>query len=47
MQGLLYWRLDVVMREDDCQIKKDNSPAVMAMVRHLTLIYSRRTLRQN
>jgi len=37
IENRLHWRLDVVMREDDCQIKKDNSPAVMAMVRHLTL----------
>lgn len=37
IENRLHWRLDVVMREDDCRIKKDNSPAVMAMVRHLTL----------
>jgi len=37
IENRLHWRLDVVMREDDCRIRKDNSPTVLAMVRHLSL----------
>ena len=37
IENRLHWRLDVVMREDDCRIRKDNSPAVLAMLRHLGL----------
>lgn len=37
MENRLHWRLDVVMREDDSRIRKDNSPTVLAMVRHLSL----------
>jgi predicted transposase YbfD/YdcC len=37
IENRLHWRLDVVMREDDCRIRKDNSPAVLAMLRHLSL----------
>jgi predicted transposase YbfD/YdcC len=32
-QGLL----DVVMREDECRIRKDNSPTILAMLRHMSL----------
>ena len=27
IENRLHWRLDVVMREEDCRIRKDNSPA--------------------
>lgn len=37
IENRLHWRLDVVMREDDSRIRKDNSPIVLAMVRHLSL----------
>jgi predicted transposase YbfD/YdcC len=37
IENRLHWRLDVVMREDDSRIRKDNSPTVLAMVRHLRL----------
>jgi predicted transposase YbfD/YdcC len=37
IENRLHWRLDVVMREDDSRIRKDNSPTVLAMVRHLSL----------
>lgn len=37
IENRLHWRLDVVMQEDSCRIQKDNSPAVLAMIRHLSL----------
>jgi predicted transposase YbfD/YdcC len=37
IENRLHWRLDVVMREDDCRIRIDNTPAVLAMMRHLSL----------
>lgn len=37
IENRLHWRLDVVMREDDCRIRKDNTAAILAMVRHLSL----------
>lgn len=37
IENRLHWRLDVVMREDDCRIRKGNSPAILAMIRHLAL----------
>ena len=37
IENRLHWRLDVVMREDDCRIRKDNSPAILAMLRHMSL----------
>jgi len=36
IENRLHWRLDVFMREDDSRIRKDNSPTVLAMVRHLS-----------
>ncbi len=37
IENSLYWVLDVVMREDECQIKDENAAANMATLRHLTL----------
>jgi len=37
IENRLHWRLDVVMREDDCRIRTGNSPAILAMVRHIGL----------
>jgi predicted transposase YbfD/YdcC len=37
IENRLHWRLDVVMREDDSRVRKDNSPTVLAMVRQLSL----------
>lgn len=37
IENRLHWRLDVVMREDECRIRKDNSPAILAMLRHMSL----------
>lgn len=37
IENRLHWRLDVVMREDDCRIRMDNTPVILAMLRHLTL----------
>lgn len=37
IENSLHWRLDVVMREDDCRIRQGNAPAIFAMLRHLTL----------
>jgi predicted transposase YbfD/YdcC len=32
-----HWRLDVVIREDDCRIRMGNAPGIFAMLRHLCL----------
>lgn len=37
IENRLHWRLDVVMREDDCRIRIGNAPAVFSMARHLSL----------
>jgi len=37
IENTLHWRLDVVMREDDCRIRIGNAPGIFAMVRHLCL----------
>ena len=37
IENRLHWRLDVVMREDDCRIRKDHAATNLAMVRHLSL----------
>jgi predicted transposase YbfD/YdcC len=37
IENRLHWRLDVVMREDDCRIRIGNAPAILAMARHLSL----------
>lgn len=37
IENSLHWVLDVVMREDECQIKDENAAANMATLRHLTL----------
>jgi len=37
IENSLHWRLDVVMREDDCRIRMANAPAIFAMLRHLCL----------
>lgn len=37
VENSLHWVLDVVMREDDSRIRKDNAPANMTMLRHIAL----------
>lgn len=37
IENSLHWRLDVAMREDESRIRKDNSPALFAMLRHLSI----------
>jgi predicted transposase YbfD/YdcC len=37
IENRLHWRLDVVMREDDCRIRIGNAPAILSMTRHLSL----------
>ncbi|MPY24477.1 hypothetical protein [Shewanella sp. YLB-07] len=33
----LHWKLDVGMKEDDCRIRRDGAPEIMAGVRHVTM----------
>lgn len=35
MENQLHWRLDAVFREDASRIRKGNTPAILATVRHL------------
>ena len=35
VENHLYWRLDVVFREDESRIRKGNAPAIMTAIRHL------------
>src|SRR5699024_7429578 len=37
VENQLHWCLDMVFREDDSRVRKDNGPDNMAMLRHLTL----------
>lgn len=37
IENSLHWRLDIGFREDDCRIRKDNSPENLALLRHLAL----------
>jgi predicted transposase YbfD/YdcC len=37
IENVLHWRLDIGFREDDCRIRKDNSPENLALLRHLAL----------
>lgn len=37
IENSLHWRLDVVMREDDCRIRIGNAPGIFAILRHLYL----------
>jgi predicted transposase YbfD/YdcC len=37
IKNCLHWVLDVVFREDDCRIRKDNAPQNFAMLRHISL----------
>ena len=37
IENSLHWVLDVVMREDDSRICKDNAPENMATLRHIAL----------
>lgn len=51
IENRLHWRLDVVMREDDCRIRMGHAPAILAMARHLSLnlfekVSSRLSLKQ-
>lgn len=39
----LHWVLDVVYREDECRIRKQNGPANLATIRHMTLYLLQRT----
>jgi predicted transposase YbfD/YdcC len=37
IENSLHWRLDVVMREDDCRIRIGNAPTIFSTIRHLCL----------
>jgi predicted transposase YbfD/YdcC len=37
IENSLHWRLDVVFREDDSRIRKDNAPANLALIRRIAL----------
>jgi predicted transposase YbfD/YdcC len=37
VENSLHWILDVVLREDDSRVRKDNAPANMTMLRHIAL----------
>ena len=37
IENSLHWRLDIGFREDECRIRKDNSPENLALLRHLAL----------
>ena len=37
IENSLHWVLDVSFREDDCRIKKDNTPQKFAILRHISL----------
>jgi predicted transposase YbfD/YdcC len=37
VENSLHWVLDVIFREDDARIRRDNSPQNMAVLRHLAL----------
>ena len=37
IENSLHWVLDVSFREDECRIRKDNSPENLALLRHLAL----------
>jgi predicted transposase YbfD/YdcC len=39
----LHWVLDVILREDECRIRKRNGPANFATIRHITLNLLQRT----
>jgi predicted transposase YbfD/YdcC len=51
IENRLHWRLDVIMREDDCRIRMESTAVILAMVRHLSLnlfekVSSRMSLKQ-
>jgi predicted transposase YbfD/YdcC len=33
----LHWKLDVVMKEDDCRIRSNGAPEIIAGVRHIAM----------
>lgn len=37
IENSLHWRLDVVMREDDCRIRIGNAPTIFSTLRHICL----------
>ena len=37
VENRLHWRMDMVLREDDCTIRKGNAPAILTTLRHLVL----------
>ena len=37
IENSLHWVLDVSFHEDECRIRKDNSPENLALLRHLAL----------
>ena len=37
IENSLHWVLDVSFREDDCPIRKDNTPQKFAILRHISL----------
>ena len=42
IENSLHWVLDVVFREDESRIRKDHSPANMAIIRHIALSLPKR-----
>jgi predicted transposase YbfD/YdcC len=49
IENSLHWVLDTVFKEDECRIRKDNSPQNMAVVRHiaLNLLKSEKTINRS
>ena len=37
VENPLHWRLDVIMRDDECRIKKKNGATIMTSIRHLCM----------
>ncbi len=37
IENSLHWVLDVSFREDECRIRRDNSPENFALLRHIAL----------
>ena len=37
IENSLHWVLDVAFREDDCRVRKDNSPENLSILRHMTV----------
>jgi len=37
IENRLHWRLDVIFREDECRIRKENAPSILSTIRHICL----------